>query len=151
MELTHKIRQFDKSDTHRILQLEYTRYDEPLSRSLFNFLVKKYGTEWFYVLDVTGDGLIDAYVLAGIEKDDWVHILSIVVLEDLEGQGIAQFMIHYLEQLAKGKHQGLRLEVNVKNDHAKRLYTKIGFKQIGYFENYYDRGENALLMEMKFE
>ena len=135
----------------RILQLEYTRYDEPLTRTLFNYLVKKYGTDWFYVLDVTGDGLIDAYVLAGIEKDNWVHILSIVVLEDLEGRGIAQFMIHYLVELAKGKHPGLRLEVNVSNEHAKRLYTKIGFEQVGYFENYYGRGESAMLMEMKLD
>jgi len=136
---------------HRILQLEYTRYDEPLTRTLFNYLVKKYGTQWFYVLDVTGDGLIDAYVLAGIEKDNWIHILSIVVIEELEGQGIAQFMIHYLIEQAKGNYPGLRLEVNLKNEHAKRLYTKIGFEQVGYFENYYGRGESAILMEMKLE
>lgn len=40
------------------------------------------------------------------------------------------------------------LEVNVDNTPAVALYTKLGFKRVGYRRDYYPDGSDAILMRM---
>jgi ribosomal-protein-alanine N-acetyltransferase len=53
------------------------------------------------------------------------------------------------ELLSSGVKRVL-LEVSEKNEPAKRVYEKAGFKPTGVRKNYYPDGSDAILMELNF-
>jgi len=100
-----------------------------------------------YVLALN-DGSIIGYagimvVAAGVPAD----LLTIAVLPDFRGQGIAQAMLAELENWAKSKGaKEVILEVDTKNESAIRLYNFARYEQISTRANYYALGVDALIM-----
>lgn len=82
---------------------------------------------------------------------DDAHITNIVVKKDCRHQGIASQMLEKLISLAKENNKlSLTLEVNVKNELAKKLYLKYNFKNLGIRKKYYHNTEDAYIMTLYF-
>jgi ribosomal-protein-alanine N-acetyltransferase len=99
------------------------------------------------------DGAVIGYagimvVAPGVPAD----LLTIAVLPDFRGQGIAQFMLAYLESWAKevGATEVI-LEVDTKNESAIRLYQLADYEEISTRANYYGLGVDALVMRKEFK
>lgn len=87
---------------------------------------------------------------AGIWKSvDDVHITDIVVKKNYRQKGIGSSLLQELISLTKKlNYKELTLEVNAKNDPAKKLYFKYGFKELGIRKNYYHNTDDAIIMTL---
>lgn len=87
---------------------------------------------------------------AGIWKSvDDVHITDIVVKKNYRKNGIGSLLLKELISLTKKlNYKELTLEVNAKNEIAKKLYLKYGFKELGIRKNYYKNTDDAIIMTL---
>lgn len=144
-------------DHHDFFMIEVDRFDQPMTKMLTEFLKKRYGSNFWYVVDINGNGHLDAYVISGVEEKDgyrYLHIYSIAVRSDFEGRGWAKrLMIHLIEELRliEPSVEFIRLEVRETNLRAIDFYAHIGFTHYGREKDYYDQGEDALLMQMNLK
>lgn len=66
--------------------------------------------------------------------DEW-YLDSISVAEKFRGQGIGTKLLEALPKIAKKNHRSkIGLAVDKKNPKAKRLYEKMGFKEVGEYQ-----------------
>jgi len=121
--------------------------DYPWSQAQFKEEIAGIGTSRQFLLALK-EGSVIGYagimvVAAGVPAD----LLTIAVLPDFRGQGIAKSMLAELENWAKA--QGATeviLEVDTKNESAIRLYVLAGYEKISSRANYYGLGVDALIM-----
>lgn len=81
-------------------------------------------------------------------RDDRMHITNIATKPNYQKQGLATFFIETCAALgAELDRKFITLEVRMSNEDAKRLYRKLGFKDLYVKKGYYhDNNEDALEM-----
>ena len=136
-----------------LTSLERTLFpDYPWSQAQFKEEIAGIGTSREFLLALN-DGSVVGYagimvVAAGVPAD----LLTIAVLPDFRGQGIAQSMLAALESWAQEKGATeVILEVDTKNEGAIRLYEFAGYEKISTRANYYALGVDALVMRKEFK
>ena len=85
--------------------------------------------------------------LIGWSASGAAEIERVGVLPQVRGQGIGALLVR--EAVAAFANRGARqvwLEVRADNPAARALYRKCGFEENGARRNYYDDGEDAILM-----
>lgn len=144
------ITQFEqKRDLNDILLIEISRFEQPMSKVLLNFLIKRYGKTYFFVVDATGDGKLDGYVLSGHDETGILHIYSIAVRKEIEGKGWGKkLLMHLIEEAIKRNLKSITLEVREDNTRALKLYNILSWSMYGVEENYYNDGTNAIKMKL---
>ena len=87
---------------------------------------------------------------AGIKSVlDEADIMNIVTKKDKRNLGIGSALLEKLLNDAKAKEiKKITLEVNESNISAIHLYKNFGFKEISIRENYYNKTDNALIMQL---
>ena len=76
---------------------------------------------------------------------DETHLLNITVTPKYQLQGWGRLMLDALALWSRGQGaQWLWLEVRTSNTHAKALYTRYGFREVGLRKAYYPEGGNSL-------
>ena len=140
-------------DVPVLTSLERTLFpDYPWSQAQFKEEIAGIGTSREFLLALN-DGSVVGYagimvVAAGVPAD----LLTIAVLPDFRGQGIAQSMLADLESWAKAKSATeVILEVDTKNESAIRLYEFAGYEKISTRANYYGLGVDALVMRKEIK
>ena len=136
-----------------LTSLERTLFpDYPWSQAQFKEEIAGIGTSREFTLAIK-DGAVIGYagimvVAPGVPAD----LLTIAVLPDFRGQGIAQTMLAALESWAKeaGATEVI-LEVDTKNESAIRLYQLAGYEKISTRANYYGLGVDALVMRKELK
>lgn len=73
------------------------------------------------------------------------ELIKIGILKKYRQQGIAYNALKEMMNLLS--FEKIFLEVDEKNTNAIKLYFKLNFKPIGYRKNYYQNGNNALILE----
>ncbi|MGB4115602.1 MAG: ribosomal protein S18-alanine N-acetyltransferase [Polaromonas sp.] len=77
---------------------------------------------------------------------DEVHLLNITVAPTHQLQGWGRLMLDALALWSRGQGaQWLWLEVRASNAHAKGLYERYGFREVGLRKGYYPEGGTSLL------
>ncbi|MHA2250002.1 MAG: GNAT family N-acetyltransferase [Candidatus Kariarchaeaceae archaeon] len=136
-------------DMAEVVLIEISRFDDPMSKMLINFLAKRYGLEYFFVIDISGNGKLDGYILSGVEKTKTLHIYTIAVKKEFEGMGWGKKLLWYLINQAKSDElQQIVLEVKENNTRAQMLYKRLGFAVTGEELNYYNDGRTAIKMRL---
>ena len=64
----------------------------------------------------------------------------------MRNRGAASSLISYVIRELQAKK--INLEVDEKNENAKRLYSKFGFRKVGIRKEYYDGKDDAILMSL---
>ena len=83
---------------------------------------------------------------------DEVHILNLAVHPEARGTGAGRALVKRILDDAVGHGAvSVSLEVRPENAAALGLYRAMGFDQIGLRKNYYGRGEDAVIMERRFD
>ena len=136
-----------------LTSLERTLFpDYPWSQAQFKEEIAGIGTSRQFCLAIS-EGSVVGYagimvVAPGVPAD----LLTIAVLPDFRGQGIAQLMLAELENWAKGNGATeVILEVDTKNEAAIRLYELAGYERISTRANYYGLGVDALVMRKELK
>lgn len=140
-------------DVPVLTSLERTMFpDYPWSQAQFKEEIAGIGTSRQFILALN-DGSIIGYagimvVAPGVPAD----LLTIAVLPDFKGQGIAQAMLAELEAWAKSKGATeVILEVDTKNESAIGLYNFARYEKISIRANYYALGVDALIMRKELK
>jgi ribosomal-protein-alanine N-acetyltransferase len=77
---------------------------------------------------------------------DEVHLLNLTVAPAYQSQGWGRLLLDGLVLWSRGQGaQWLWLEVRASNAHAKALYVRYGFREVGLRKGYYPEGGTSLL------
>jgi ribosomal-protein-alanine N-acetyltransferase len=127
------IRAMDSTDLDAVLANEFTGYDFPWTRGVFNDCLQAGNQCW--VAESAGDILGHAIVAVGAGE---AHLLNLCVRGSRRGEGLGRaLMLHAMERACGAGADALFLEVRPSNHVAARLYESMGFVQVGVRKNYY--------------
>lgn len=78
------------------------------------------------------------------------HILSIAILQEYRGRGFGRkILTHFLNSIQNLNYTSVKLEVNVDNHKAIKMYEEFNFKIESKIRKYYQDGSDAYLMIRK--
>ncbi len=115
-------------------------------RSFRRWLV---GGQGILLVAESGKGELAGYVLLLLRRDSKVgRFYSLAVAASFRGRGIASQLLGAVEQtcIDRGLEE-VRLEVDVSNTGAIRLYEALGYVCYGSRAGYYESGADAVLMK----
>jgi len=103
--------------------------DNAVSLAQLNFL------ENFYAKGIYLDDVMIGFALYGIDEDDqqyWIY--RMMIDEKYQGKGYGkkaiQLIIEDIKNMKVDRHQTITLSYEPENEHAKRVYEKMGFREV---------------------
>ncbi|HYA37203.1 MAG TPA: ribosomal protein S18-alanine N-acetyltransferase [Candidatus Methylomirabilis sp.] len=127
------IRPMTGHDLMAVMQVENAAYDFPWTLPIFRDCLRV-GCHC-YVYE-SPQGLLGHGIMSVAVGE--CHILNICVRPDHQRRGLGEGMVYFLLDLARLKKARMALlEVRASNVAAYRLYTKLGFDEVGLRKNYY--------------
>nr|WP_204618072.1 ribosomal protein S18-alanine N-acetyltransferase [Desulforadius tongensis] len=128
-----------------VLQIEKESFPTPWSYQAFVYEIM-HNDFGHYIVALKGDRVV-GYGGIWVVLDE-AHITNIAVHPDYRHQKIGRRLMRQLmnKALELGADK-MTLEVRPSNIYARRLYTRLGFKEQGLRKNYYsDTNEDAIIM-----
>jgi [ribosomal protein S18]-alanine N-acetyltransferase len=128
----------------QVAVVEQSAYKFPWTRGNFSdSLNSGYEMQMLLGGDATPELLGYFVAMKGVDE---VHLLNITVAPTYQLQGWGRLMLDALALWSRGQGaQWLWLEVRASNSHAKGLYTRYGFREVGLRKGYYPEGGTSLL------
>lgn len=141
------VRQATRADLLSVFRIEKRSFAQPWPYAAFERFL---GNRGFLIAERRDDDEVVGFVVADVVSDHGAplgHIKDIAVDPDHRGQGIGrQLLERGLSILALEGATRVKLEVRRSNEAAVRLYRRFGFETQHVHPNYYDDGEDALVM-----
>ncbi|EKQ55767.1 MAG: ribosomal-protein-alanine acetyltransferase [Methanobacterium sp. Maddingley MBC34] len=138
------IREFKRQDLKRVLEIELTSFDDPYPA---NVLVDIYNLGAGFLV-AQEDNIVVGYIIFWIRFEDEGHIISLAVDRKFYRKKIGSQLVETaLEIFKKYNVKNIRLEVRKGNQKARKFYQKLGFIEKTHLFEYYEDGENAVVME----
>lgn len=138
-------------DVEQVLEIEHRSFSLPWSRTQFQDEILRNPLSHPVVLKRRNAGVI-GYCVCWIVAGE-LHINNIAVCPEERRRGYGEILMRW--SLDFGRTEGCRsatLEVRISNEHAIRLYDKLGFQQLGIAPGYYeDTGEDAFILAKKLK
>jgi len=127
------LRPMRKSDLNDVLAVEQAAYEFPWSLGIFRDCLRIGYDCYVYQMP---HGLMGHGIMSVAMGE--CHLLNICVHPDYQRQGYGRQMVEYLLAQARSRNAVVALlEVRVRNVAAYRLYTALGFDEIGVRKAYY--------------
>jgi ribosomal-protein-alanine N-acetyltransferase len=80
---------------------------------------------------------------------DELHLLNVAVHHGVRGSGLGRRLVEAaLDQARRTGARVVYLEVRAGNVSARRLYRRLGFREVGVRRGYYGVGQDAIVMEL---
>lgn len=139
-----RIREAQRSDMNKILEIENRSFPDPYPLSLLNYLhgLYPYG---FLVAELGGE--VIGYVIGALRGGAEGHILAVAVDRPHLRKGIGSHLIFdVMNRLAQRGARSVKLEVRKSNRIAQLFYSRLGFERRGEIPYYYEDGETAVIM-----
>ncbi|WP_219703948.1 GNAT family N-acetyltransferase/peptidase C39 family protein [Marinomonas lutimaris] len=137
-------------DLKALLVLEGKAFTgDRLSRRSFRHAITSSGSALFVAMKEDGELL--GYALLHLRQGTHLaRLYSLAVSPEARGLGIGKLLIQACEKkaLKKGKML-LRLEVSDVNHNAIALYQKMGYKEFGHYDAYYEDQTDAIRMQKR--
>jgi ribosomal-protein-alanine N-acetyltransferase len=138
------IRPMNAADLDQVLAIEQASFRNPWKREHFE---SELSGRYSFPFVAEFDGQVVGYVCL-MSLFEEAQILDIAVNPDQRGRGVGLELMARAEDLAREKQaEILALEVRASSTPAISLYERCGFRRTGVRANYYDAGEDAVLME----
>jgi len=133
------------SDLDEVLAIEVASYPRPWH--MLHFLDELAAPYSFPLVAFDQVGKVAGYICPMSILDEG-HILNVAVRSDCRGRGVGRLLVERSvdECRARGA-ETVSLEVRISNVAALALYHALGFREVGLRKNYYENGEDAILME----
>jgi ribosomal-protein-alanine N-acetyltransferase len=91
-------------------------------------------------------------VTSEVKRDGVTHVLTLDVVPDARRQGVGRQLLRELEsRVAENGAAACLLEVDVENLPARRLYRRMGYKEVGFTKSYYRSGSDCLTMKKNLQ
>ncbi|MFL6621258.1 MAG: ribosomal protein S18-alanine N-acetyltransferase [Sulfurifustaceae bacterium] len=128
-----RLRPMRDTDLNAVLDVERAAYEFPWTRSIFRDCLR-IGYYCFVYEAPTG---LAGHGIMSIGADE-CHLLNICVHPEYQHRGLGRALVKFLLAMAERKGAQIALlEVRVSNATAYRLYTQLGFDEIGIRKDYY--------------
>ena len=141
--LTIRVRQFEKVDINRVLEIEMTSF---LDGDALLYL--ELHDEWpqgFLVAEL--EGTIIGFIVLVMNSDGEGRIFALAIDARYRGRGVGRTLLKAAFNILRKRKIGyVRLEVRLSNHVAQQLYRSTGFMEVGLVPYYYKDGEAAILM-----
>lgn len=139
-----------REDLPAVLEIERRAFSQPWSRAFFE---KELATP-FARLMVAVDEAGPRPQLIGYScrwrVTDEVHLLNVAVHPARRGGGLGRRLVEAVIGEARGSQaRTMFLEVRAGNIAARRLYRRLGFRDLGVRRGYYGPGQDAIVMELR--
>lgn len=128
-----RLRPMRETDLHAVLEVERAAYEFPWSRAIFRDCLR---VGYHCFVYETAVGLVGHGIMSvGAEE---CHLLNICVHPDYQRRGLGRALVNFLLSFARRKRAHVALlEVRASNASAYKLYTQLGFDEIGIRKDYY--------------
>jgi ribosomal-protein-alanine N-acetyltransferase len=137
------IREFKRPDIKRVLEIETEAFKDPYPPSI---LIDIYNLGAGFLV-VQHDNIVVGYIIFWIRYEDEGHIISLAVDEKYRKKNMGRELVNYaIDIFIKCDVREIKLEVRIKNKGARKFYKKIGFEEKEVLKNYYEDGEDAVIM-----
>lgn len=153
-----KIRDATNRDLPGILEIERLSFDSPWSLDAFVRELSLPFSRLIVAAEVPAKGAspvpdadagLSGFLCRWLVADE-CHILNVAVHPRIRQQGIGRHLMQHALAEARAKSaQVVSLEVRRSNLAARGLYRKLDFQERRLRRNYYGRGEDAIVMELK--
>lgn len=127
------LRPMHNDDLAAVLKVERSAYEFPWTEDILRdcMRVGYYCVVCEIKSEIVGHGIMSF----GVGE---CHLLNICIHPDQQSNGFGTYLVNYLLDLAIWKKvRVVFLEVRVSNSRAQKLYTRMGFNEIGVRKNYY--------------
>lgn len=142
------IREFKRPDLKRVLEIELSSFNDPYPA---NVLVDIYNLGAGFLV-AQEDNIVVGYIIFWIRFEDEGHIISIAVDRKYHRRKVGSNLVETtLEIFKKYNVRNIRLEVRKGNRKARKFYQKLGFVEKNPLIEYYEDGEDAVVMEKLME
>ena len=144
------LRPMQRSDLDAVLAIEQRAFPQPWSRSFFEKELAAPQARCTVAMHTEPDGAVVGYTVCWRVLDE-LHLLNVAVHPEHRGVAVGRRLVEYV--LEEGRHNGGRvvyLEVRAGNVPARRLYRRLGFRDLGVRRGYYGPGQDAIVMELRF-
>ena len=139
------------NETHveAIAQLEKICFSDPWSEASIGSEVKNPLSLWLVAID---DNKLAGYV-GSQSVLGWADMMNLAVAPEYRRLGIGEKLVtELIEKLKENQVTCLTLEVRISNEPAIKLYTKLGFAEVGRRPGYYHNPrEDALILRKEWE
>ena len=141
------IRRINYDDVNKIIELENDTLGTTLGKDMLEMAIRS--DLAYYYAYFEGNELLG--YISTMFDGEIIEILNFCVNKNHQGKGIGKKLLAYvLSYLNTIGAKSSILEVRQSNIKAIGLYKKIGYKEISKRKNYYNNGEDALVLEFKF-
>lgn len=138
------VRPAERADLLAVYRIETAAFPQPWPFAAFEQYL---GDPGFLVAAEDG---VCGYIVADIVSNRGVpvgHIKNLAVHESQRGRGIGSLLLtRGTARLESQGIQAIKLEVRESNDRARELYSSHGFAQRTTIDEYYNDGEDALVL-----
>ena len=128
-----RLRPMREADLNAVLEVERSSYEFPWTRAIFRDCLR---VGYYCFVYETSAGLV-GHGIVSIATEE-CHLLNICVHPEYQRRGFGRALVNFLLLFARRKRAKVALlEVRVSNAGAYKLYTQLGFDEIGMRKNYY--------------
>jgi [ribosomal protein S18]-alanine N-acetyltransferase len=137
------------ADLPQVMELERLAFPNPWTAGLFLHELKLSFSRLYLARNAARRLL--GYACWWLVGDE-VHILNVAVHPDARRNGTGRALVQrVVEDALAHNAASVSLEVGRTNEPATALYRSMGFSEVGLRRNYYGQGEDAVIMERRFE
>ncbi|MGB2131803.1 MAG: peptidase C39 family protein, partial [Marinobacterium sp.] len=150
MSLSLRTRPANLDDLPALVALEQQAFvEDRISRRQFRWMLKR--GHCALILAETDSLPLAGYILVLFHRGTSLgRIYSLAVDDRLRGQGLARRLMEAAEAAALDQDcLALRLEVRTDNEAAIRLYRALGYRQFGFYDDYYEDHAPALRFQKR--
>jgi ribosomal-protein-alanine N-acetyltransferase len=143
------LRPMRRSDLDAVLAIEQRAFPQPWTRGFFEKELAMPQAACVVATLVGDAGTIVGYSVCWSILDER-HLLNVAVHPDHRSLGVGRRLMDAV--LEAGRASGGRvvyLEVRAGNVAARRLYKRLGFRELGVRRGYYGPGQDAIVMELR--
>ncbi len=141
------IRAARRDDAETVVRIDQNSFAHPWAPHTMREAIEKAQNGEYIALVAEIEAQVCGFVIAWNVREEG-EIATIAVDEKFRNHGIAQHMLQAaLHEAARRGAKIMFLEVRTGNPVAQRLYKKCGFIQVGLRKNYYQNGDDAVIMK----
>ena len=146
------LRDMRREDLPAVLEIERRSFAQPWSRAFFE---KELATPFARLMVAVDEGGPQATVVGYTCRwrvTDEVHLLNVAVHPERRGLGHGRELVSaVLEEAVIWRARVIFIEVRAGNVIARRLYRRLGFRDLGVRRGYYGPGQDAIVMELRLD
>jgi ribosomal-protein-alanine N-acetyltransferase len=139
-----RVRRGENTDLDELVMLEERTFDsDRLSRAQYRRHLDSDSAQ-VLVASASHNHFLGAAVLFFRKGSAAARVYSLATQPQARGKGVGTALLQAADRAARRRGcRALRLEVNVRNAKAVRLYERLGYRRIGRYAHYYQDGADA--------